>query len=274
MKRLKQKLIGATLAVVALMLALFSHTALAVGSVAVSTDNLSVAYGGTGTFSIAATNAAGRVDIASSDTDIATISDTSIFLDSGIANEGVKTITVTGAGVGTATITVTLTDVVTFDEEQLSSSTTYTVDVVVGPSIAEDAQLEFVADNILLLNSGDFGDVEDRVEAGDSATISHLRGDGSEADNDTVITGDKLRITISGVNFDYTLAFLGDVNRDGSINSADYIKIKKHIMETETIDEGSAIWFAADITKDDQVTSGDYVKVRLYIMDGTGEWRP
>ena len=45
-------------------------------------------------------------------------------------------------------------------------------------------------------------------------------------------------------------------------------------METETIDEGSTIWFAADITKDDQVTSGDYVKVRLYIMDGTGEWRP
>ncbi|MBQ6486873.1 dockerin type I repeat-containing protein [Candidatus Saccharibacteria bacterium] len=276
MKKLKQKLIGATLAVVVLTLAFCSGmTAFAVGSIAVSTNSLNIAIGGDATFTISATNAAGRIDIVSNDTDVATVSDDSVFLDSNLENEGEATITVTAEGAGNTTITVTLTDVVTFDEEQLSPSTTYTVNVTVGPEIEEDSVLEAVTDGILLLNSGDFSDVESRVNTGSAvATISHLRSDMSEADSDAVKTGDVLRVAIGGVNYDYTLAFLGDVDGNALVNSADYIKVRKHIMDIETITENTVTWFAADINKNDTITSADYIKIRLYIMDGTGEWRP
>ena len=45
-------------------------------------------------------------------------------------------------------------------------------------------------------------------------------------------------------------------------------------MDIETITENTVTWFAADINKNDTITSADYIKIRLYIMDGTGEWRP
>ena len=276
MKKIKQTLMGVALAIIAIAFAVFTNMpAFATGSVAVSKNSLSLAIGGSDTFTISATNAAGRVDIVSADEGVAMVSHDVVFLDSGITNEGEAPITVTAEGVGVTTITVTLTDVVTFDEEQLSPSTTYTIDVVVGPEVHTDAVLEATDSNILLLNEGDFSDVESRVDTGEAAaTISHLRSDESVADNDVVKTGDILRITIGGVNFDYVLAFLGDVNGDGLVNSGDYIKIKKHIMETETITYHSKTWFAADINKNSTITSADYVKVRLYIMDGTGEWRP
>ena len=275
MKKIKQKLMGAALATIAAFLALFPNlSAFATGGISLSTNSLNIAIGETDTFTVSANNAAGRIDIVSNDSNVATVSDDNIFLDSGIDGEDEAEITVTAEGAGTTTITVTLTDVVTFDEEQIPSSTSYTVTVTVGPEIEVDSVLEEVADDVLLLNSGDFSDIESRVNTGTAvATVSHLRNDGSAADNDTVKTGDILRITIGGVDYNYNLAFLGDVNGDGNINSADYIKIRKHIMGTEVITEGSAIWFAADINKSDTVTSADYIKIRLYIMDGTGEWR-
>ena len=276
MKKLKQKLMGATLAVVALALAFCSGMkAFAVGSIAVSTNSLNIAIGSDATFTISATNAAGRIDIVSNDTDVATVSEDSVFLDSNLENEGEATITVTAEGAGNTTITVTLTDVVTFDEEQLSPSTTYTVNVTVGPEIEEDSVLEVATDGILLLNSGGFNEAESRVNTGSAvATISHLRSDMSVADNDAVKTGDVLRVSIGGANYDYTLAFLGDVDGNALVNSADYIKVRKHIMDIETITENTVAWFAVDINKNDTITSADYIKIRLYIMDGTGEWRP
>lgn len=59
----------------------------------------------------------------------------------------------------------------------------------------------------------------------------------------------------------------GDINGDGKVNSADYILIRKHIMDTAKITD---IYYkeAADVSKDNNISSADYILIRKYIMNG------
>lgn len=108
-----------TLAILLLPISVFAR-----GSISPSPRSLTITKGGTATFTITADNAAGRVDISSSNNSIATVNKSSEWLD----NNSVL-VTVTGVSVGTATINVKLTDAATYDEEELS--TNYTVSVKV-----------------------------------------------------------------------------------------------------------------------------------------------
>lgn len=102
---------------------LFPICALAAGSISVSTSNLNITKGGSATFSITANNAAGRVDISSSNSSVASVSSSSLFLD---MQSG--TITVKANQAGNATIRVYATDVTTYDDEDLTGRT-YTINV-------------------------------------------------------------------------------------------------------------------------------------------------
>lgn len=95
------------------------------GGISVSTKNISMEPNSTKTFTISATNAAGRVEITSSDSNVATVSSTSEFLD----NNSVS-ITVSSKSAGTATIKVTATDVATYDMEEVRTSYNITISVV------------------------------------------------------------------------------------------------------------------------------------------------
>lgn len=97
----------------------------AAGGISVSTKNISMEPNSTKTFTISATNAAGRVEITSSDSNVATVSSTSEFLD----NNSVS-ITVSSKSAGTATIKVTATDVATYDMEEVRTSYNITISVV------------------------------------------------------------------------------------------------------------------------------------------------
>ena len=120
MKNLKYFILTIVLAV-----CLLPYTVFAAGNVSVSTTKLTVKKGSTATFKITANNAAGRVDITSSNPSVATVSDSSLFLD---MQSG--TITVTGKSAGTTTITIVTTDVTTYDDEDISGKK-YTVTVTV-----------------------------------------------------------------------------------------------------------------------------------------------
>lgn len=97
----------------------------AAGGISVSTKNISMEPNSTKTFTISATNAAGRVEITSSDSNVATVSSTSEFLD----NNSVS-ITVSSKSAGTTTIKVTATDVATYDMEEVRTSYNITISVV------------------------------------------------------------------------------------------------------------------------------------------------
>ena len=94
------------------------------GSVTVSTNNMTINKGSTGTFTITATNAVGRIDISSTNSDVVTVDKTSEWIE----NQSI-TVTVTGVNVGTGVINVKLSDAATFDEEPLTGN--YTIYVTV-----------------------------------------------------------------------------------------------------------------------------------------------
>ena len=112
------------LIVSALLAILMPVQVFAVGNITPSLINLTVTKGETATFTITATNAAGRVDISSADESIVTIDKTSEWLE----NDNVV-ITVTGISKGATTIDIELVDVATFDEEELIGN--YIVSVTV-----------------------------------------------------------------------------------------------------------------------------------------------
>jgi uncharacterized repeat protein (TIGR02543 family) len=90
----------------------------------------------------------------------------------------------------------------------------------------------------------------------------------NNSSNNYIGTGSKIKIYNNKVLIKtYTNIIRGDVNGDGLITSADYIKIKKHIMNTELILD-SAIYRSADVNKDNKITSSDYIKIKKHIMNG------
>ena len=101
---------------------------LAVGDVTVSTTSLTIEKGKTASFTINVSNALGRVDITSNNTGIATISNSSVYLNSDEATS--KSITVNAIAVGSTTITVNKTDIASFDNEQKTGTYIITVNVV------------------------------------------------------------------------------------------------------------------------------------------------
>ena len=87
----------------------------AAGNITVSTTNLNITRGGSGSFRISANNAAGKVNVSSSNTAVATVSMSTKFFD--IECDTVK---VTGKSVGSAVITVYVEDATTYDDENIS----------------------------------------------------------------------------------------------------------------------------------------------------------
>lgn len=89
-------------------------------------------------------------------------------------------------------------------------------------------------------------------------TIKNAKGEvvdtGSIGTGYTIIISDKI----------YTIIKLGDVNGDGTIKTVDYMKIKNHIMETDTL-TGCNLQ-AADANKDGKISTIDYMMVKNQIM--------
>lgn len=96
--------------------------------VTVTPNNLSVKKGETAKFNITMENAVGRVDIVSSDLEIASVSTSSVWLENNR-----ESITVTGKKAGEVTITIKCSDVATFEENKTPTPLTgeYQVKVTV-----------------------------------------------------------------------------------------------------------------------------------------------
>ena len=100
------------------LLCLFPIKILAEGDILIDKDNLKILKGTTESFNINLNNAAGRINILSNNTDIASVDTNSVFLDMNMAK-----ITVTGNNVGNTFIAVYAYDVSTYDMEVLDGIT-------------------------------------------------------------------------------------------------------------------------------------------------------
>ena len=87
----------------------------------------------------------------------------------------------------------------------------------------------------------------------------------SSKESGLIASGDKIKIKTNSEEKEYTVIIYGDVNGDGKISSADYIKIKNHIMETNKLTDLEKEY--ADANKDGKVSSADYIAIKNHIME-------
>ena len=96
-----------------------------------------------------------------------------------------------------------------------------------------------------------------------NVTASDING--KEKISGVISSGDKLKLNTGSEEKEFIVIIYGDVNSDGKITSADYIKIKNHIMETNKLNDLELLF--ADANKDGKVTSADYVAIKNHIME-------
>ena len=132
---MKKILLG--LATILMVTVLAPFKTYAVGGFSVSTQDITLRPGESASFSVTASNSAGKIDLSTSDANIASINSDNIFLDMDSED-----ITVKANSVGTATITASASsNFATYDEEILEGqSYTITINVVEDSQTDDDAQ--------------------------------------------------------------------------------------------------------------------------------------
>ena len=116
----------------------------------------------------------------------------------------------------------------------------------------QPVRFDRAADNFLPLTSGKCG----------SNLNWRLYDDGR-----LTITGTGAKITVKSKT--YTVVIKGDIDGDGKISAADYIRVRKHIIRI-TKPDGSALLAAhtsTDVSK--QVSTADYIAIRMHILTRT-----
>lgn len=111
-----------------LSLFIFPWDTFAAGGYTVSRTSLNLTKGGSGTITISVTNAAGRINISSSNSAVATVSKSSQFVDAYDTTTN-YTFTITGKSVGNAIVTVSAYDMATYNKEVITSSYKINVNV-------------------------------------------------------------------------------------------------------------------------------------------------
>ena len=87
-------------------------------------------------------------------------------------------------------------------------------------------------------------------------------------DKTSIYTGSITKIYNNNtLKIQYTNIVRGDINGDGKISSIDYVKVKNHIMGTNTI-SNTIYQKSADANKDSKISSLDYIRIKNIIMNG------
>ena len=99
-----------------------------------------------------------------------------------------------------------------------------------------------------------------------SKEVKVYDSNGNPTSNTKFRTGDKLYVILNGryIANKYDVVVLGDINKDGNVNSGDLLKIRQHMLRTNSL---SGIDFtAANLNFDGYVNSGDLLKIRQHML--------
>ncbi len=96
--------------------------------------------------------------------------------------------------------------------------------------------------------------------SGQKVTVT--KADGTIVSSGNLGTGYKVIVNDST----YTVVKLGDSNGDGKINSADLLRIQKHLLNFNKITD-QAVISAADTTKDGKINSADLLKIQKHLLN-------
>ncbi len=94
--------------------------------------------------------------------------------------------------------------------------------------------------------------------------IKITKADGSDISDGIIGTGCKVTIDEKV----YTVVKIGDATGDGKINSADLLKIQKHLLNVDNMDN-TCNYTASDVTGDEKLNSADLLKIQKYLLKVT-----
>ena len=107
--------------------------------------------------------------------------------------------------------------------------------------------------------------IEKAKEVDTNALIMVKNNKDEEKESEILSTGDKVTITSGEESKTFTVVIYGDINGDGSINSADLLKIRQHLIGTISLTGEFKI--AANVTKGEEViNSADLLKIRQHLI--------
>ncbi len=86
--------------------------------------------------------------------------------------------------------------------------------------------------------------------------------DGTEVSSGVIGTGYKIEVNSKS----YTVIKMGDSSGDGKINSADLLKIQKHLLKVNDI-TNTPYFEASDVTGDGKINSADLLKIQKYLLN-------
>ncbi len=80
-----------------------------------------------------------------------------------------------------------------------------------------------------------------------------------------LFTGGKTKILNGGNLYkEYTNIVIGDLNGDGSINSADLLKVRQHLLGSNILN--GAYYISSDINNDNIINSADLLRIRQHLL--------
>lgn len=89
---------------------------------------------------------------------------------------------------------------------------------------------------------------------------------GNPTNNTKFKTGDKLVILLNDkyIAKTYNVVVLGDINKDGYVNSGDLLRIRQHMLGTNTL--SGINYTAGNLNFDGYINSGDLLKIRQHML--------
>ena len=94
--------------------------------------------------------------------------------------------------------------------------------------------------------------------------VTYKNSSGNIVNSGNVATGDKISISINGMEKTYTVVIKGDVNGDGLISSVDYSRIKAYFQKKYNLN--GEYFKASDIDGNGTITSVDYSRIKAYFL--------
>ena len=222
----------------------------AAGSINVSTGSINMQPGGSKTFTITAVNAAGRVDISSSNSSVVTVSSSSEWVENGSV-----TITAKAKGEGSAQIIIKLTDVATFDGEVLTGNKVINVTSKKVEADKTDATLSSITIDGFDLNFSK-NELSYSIDVPNNVTSLKVSAKtSSSAASLSVNGGDKLELGTNKITITVTAGngtkkeYVINVNRKDDVPEAEMSNLKEVIKNTtkDTV--------ALKITDDTKITN-------------------
>ena len=133
---------------------------------------------------------------------------------------------------------------------------------------------ELISKSGFSANEGYISDIKIGTTAGKMLTAIKTNGgeatittDGKNISGSEVLgTGDIINIRLNGEVKSYRVVISGDANGDGKVDSIDFVKIYKYMMNEANIIGSYAL--AADVNNDGKIDSIDFVKVYKYMENG------